>query len=92
MSPEATAPARQPDGNGNLPPVANTVDIANTTWTNTLGDPELITVWEDADFDPTRNAVYYRRVLEIPTPRWTAYVAKRFDVEMSEEVPVTVTE
>ena len=45
------------------------------------GDPELITVWKDPDFDPTQRAFYYARVIEIPTPRWTAYDAKRFGVK-----------
>jgi hypothetical protein len=68
--------------------VGNTVDIANATWTNTIGDPELITVWKDPDFDPAVPAVYYTRVIEIPTPRWTAYEAKRFDVKMDPVVPM----
>ena len=57
--------------NGKLTPVGNTVDVATATWTNTIGDPELVTVWKDPDFDPSVRAVYYARVLEIPTPRWT---------------------
>ena len=78
---------RRPDRKtGKLPPVGNTVDVANATWTNTIGAPELITVWEDPDFDPSLRAVYYARVLEIPTPRWTAYEAKRYGVKMSPEV------
>ena len=72
--------------------VDNSVDAANATWTNTIGDPELITVWKDPDFDPSLNAFYYARVIEIPTPRWTAYDAKRFGVKMSEEVPMTTQE
>ena len=72
--------------------VGNTVDVANATWTNTIGGPELIGVWKDPDFDPKLRAFYYGRVLEIPTPRWTAYEAKRFGVKMSDEVPMTTQE
>jgi hypothetical protein len=77
---------------GKLPPVGTTVDIANANWTNTIGAPELITVWSDPDFDPAQSAFYYARVIEIPTPRWTAYEAKRFGVEMPEGVPMVVQE
>jgi hypothetical protein len=73
-------------------PVGNTVDVANATWTNTIGDPELITVWTDPDFDPALPAVYYARVLEIPTPRWTAYEAKRFGITMDPKVPMVTQE
>jgi hypothetical protein len=67
-------------------PVGDTVDVANATWTNTIGDTELIQVWKDPDFDPDLRAFYYLRVLEIPTPRWTAYDAKYFGVDMPDEV------
>jgi hypothetical protein len=73
-------------------PVGNTVDVANATWSNTIGAPELIAVWKDPDFDAKQAAFYYGRVIEIPTPRWTAYDAKRFGVKMSKEVPMTTTE
>jgi hypothetical protein len=82
------AQTRKPDANGKLPTVGSTVDVANATWTNTIGDPELITVWTDPDFDPALRAFYYARVLEIPTPRWTAYDAKHFGVQMPKEVPM----
>lgn len=83
---------RTPGPDGKLPAVGNTVDVANATWTNTIGDPELITVWTDPDFNPKEPAFYYARVIEIPTPRWTAYEALRFGVEMPPEVPMTTQE
>jgi hypothetical protein len=74
----AWADDREPGEDGRLPAVGSTVDVENATWTNTIGAPELITVWEDPDFDPAEPAFYYARVIEIPTPRWTAYDAKYF--------------
>jgi len=84
---------RRPDSvTGKLPPVGNTVNIPEATWANTIGDVQLTTVWEDPDFDGAERAFYYVRVLEIPTPRWTCYDAKRFNVTMGEEVPMTTQE
>ena len=62
--------------------VGNTVDIADASYTNTIGEPLLATYWSDPDFDPAQRAFYYVRVLEIPTPRWTAYDAKFFNVKV----------
>jgi hypothetical protein len=83
---------RKPGPDGKLPPVGNTVDVANATWQNTIGSPELIATWTDPDFDANQPAFYYVRVIEIPTPRWTAYEAKRFRVQMTKEVPMTTQE
>jgi len=83
---------RKPDANGKLPPVGNTVDLQDATWTNSIGSTLLSTVWADPDFDSSEHAFYYVRVLEIPTPRWTAYDAVRFGVEMGPEVPMTTQE
>jgi hypothetical protein len=80
------ADKRKPGKNGKLPPVGDTVDVANATWTNTIGDPELAAVWTDPDFNPSQRAFYYARVIDIPTPRWTAYDALRFSVKMPPEV------
>ena len=83
---------RKPGADGKLPPVGNTVDVKKATWKNTIGDPELITVWTDPDFDAKQSAFYYARVIEIPTPRWTAYEALRFGVKMTDNVPMTTQE
>ena len=86
------AEKRKPGANGKLPAVGSTVDLQNATWTNTIGDSELITVWKDPEFDPALRAVYYARVLEIPTPRWTAYDAKRFGIKPLPGTTMTLQE
>jgi hypothetical protein len=86
------ADKRSPGADGKLPPIGNTVDVQNAIWTNTIGDPELITVWKDPDFDPKQSAFYYGRILEIPTPRWTAYDAKRFGVKPLPGTAMTLQE
>ena len=86
------ADKRKPGKDGKLPAVGNTVNVAEATWTNTIGDPELITVWKDPDFDPNQKAFYYARVIEIPTPRWTAYDAKKLGSKPLEGTRMTVTE
>lgn len=77
---------------GKLEDVGNTVDIADASWTNTIGAAELRGFWQDDDFSPKQDAFYYVRVLEIPTPRWTAYDAKKFGVTMAEDVPMITRE
>ncbi len=83
---------RRPGADDKVPPVGNTVDVKHATWSNSIGSPELITVWEDPDFDPDWRAFYYARVIEIPTPRWTAYEAFRYGIEMSDDVPMFAQE
>ncbi|PCH67419.1 MAG: hypothetical protein COC12_11460 [Rhodobacteraceae bacterium] len=83
---------REPDANGKLPAVGNTVDVANANWLNTIGASELATVWSDPEFDADQKAFYYVRVLEIPTPRWTTYDAFRYGVEIPEGTPTSIQE
>ena len=84
---------RKPNWGGTVKPVGNTVDIADASYINTIGDPELSVVWQDPDFNKNELAFYYVRVLEIPTPRWTAYDVKYFGLtDVSEEVPMIIQE
>ena len=89
----ALSDGRKENRNGKVKPVGNTVDIPDASYTNTIGDPELAVVWEDPDFDASELAFYYVRVLEIPTPRWTAYDAKFFQLkDLPEEIPMITQE
>ena len=78
--------------NGRLQPVGNTVDVANASYTNTIGAPELFGSWTDPDFDPSQGALYYARVLEIPTPRWATYLARQTGVPLKEGTPAWLQE
>jgi hypothetical protein len=83
---------RKPDARtGEVPPVGSTVDLKTATYTNTIGAPLLTGFWQDPDFDPAQHAFYYVRVIEIPTPRWTACDVVRFKEKMDEQVPMIVT-
>ena len=84
--------SRKPGKNGKLPPVGNTVNVKEATYTNAIGAPYLQTFWKDPNFDPKQRAFYYVRVLEIPTPRWTTYDAKVFGVALPTDVPASIQE
>jgi len=79
----AVSDGRQIDADGRCrTPVGNTVSLADATWSNSIGATEMIQAWTDPDFDPSLSAFYYVRVIEIPTPRWTAYDAKYYGTEL----------
>jgi len=89
----AWAGDRKPDKwTGVVPPIGNTVDVENATYTNTIGTVELKTAWTDPEFDPSLHAFYYARVLEIPTPRWTTIQAKQLGIPPPDVVPATLQE
>jgi len=89
----ALSDGRKENRKGKVKAVGNTVDIKNAFYTNSIGDPELAVVWQDPDFDKNELAFYYVRVLEIPTPRWTAYDAKFFGlIDIPQEVPMVTQE
>ena len=80
-----------PDGRCRTP-VGNTVDVADASWTNTIGDALLTGYWKDPDFDASERAFYYARVIEIPTPRWIAYDAKFYNLQLPEGTQTTLQE
>lgn len=88
----ALSDGRQESLKGKVKPVGSTVDIPDASYTNSIGDPELAVVWQDPDFDKDELAFYYLRVLEIPTPRWTAYDAKFFGIKDIPEEVLMVTQ
>ncbi len=83
---------RKPGQDGKLPAVGNTVDLKTAKYSNSIGSPELFGSWIDPDFDPKAYALYYARVLEIPTPRWTTYEAVLAGLPLLKEVQATIQE
>ena len=83
---------RKPGADGKLPAVGNTVDLTTATYRNSIGASQLATMWQDPEFDPAIPALYYARVLEIPTPRWSTYDAVRAGLPLLEDVPATIQE
>jgi hypothetical protein len=75
-------------GRGRTPPLESSVDVASATYTNSIGAPQLAAFWEDPYFEPSERAFYYVRVLEIPTPRWTAYDAARLGAKVPKGAPM----
>jgi hypothetical protein len=84
--------ARVADANGYLPPVGNTVDVNTATYTNSIGATQLAGEWSDPGFDPAAAAIYYARVLEIPIPRWSTYLAVHNHLPLPTAVPATLQE
>ena len=84
---------RKTNRKGQLESVGTTVNLESATYDNSIGNAELIGVWEDPDFTPGQAAVYYARVLEIPTPRWTLYDKVRYQLkDLPKNIPLTIQE
>lgn len=79
------ATGRCPDNGASVDP--DTCRISQGT-----GADELKTLWHDPEFDPTRSAFYYVRVLMNPTCRWSSYDAIRLGRKPDPRVPATIQE
>ncbi|UVD60356.1 DUF3604 domain-containing protein (plasmid) [Rhizobium sp. Pop5] len=89
----AWAGNRTPDEfTGIVPPIGSTVNISDASYTNSIGAVELKGSWTDPEFDPSLDAFYYLRTLEIPTPRWTTIQAKELGIAPPDNVAATVQE
>ena len=69
-----------------------TVDLSDCSFSADKGDAELHTVWTDPEFDATQRALYYVRVLENPTCRWSTWDAIRNNVEPRADKAKTIQE
>ena len=71
---------------GKIPAVGDTVIRKEASYDNSIGAAELRTTWRDPDYRPGQRAFYYVRVIEIPTPSWVLFDAKRFGLDLPTEV------
>jgi hypothetical protein len=84
---------RDRGSDGKVPPVENTVDLATATYEDTEGAPTLHGFWSDPQFDPEQQALYYVRVLQVPTPRHSLYDAVALGIDPVETgYPPTIQE
>ncbi|MFM2411610.1 MAG: hypothetical protein RL481_2438 [Pseudomonadota bacterium] len=87
-----SSPDKRSLSGGKLTPVGDTVDIARASYSNSIGAPELRTVWVDPEFNAAQRAFYYVRVLEIPTPRWVLFDALRYGAKLRPDTEVKAQE
>ncbi len=83
----AVSDGRKIRKNGSVKNLTSTVDFEKVSYSNAIGNPQLATVWEDPDFNPSLSAFYYARVIEIPTPRWTEFDRQKFNYDILKETP-----
>jgi len=77
---------------GRCPDNGARVDISTCAVSADKGASELKVSWTDPRFNPEQSAVYYVRVLENPSCRWSSYDAIRLGVAPPEDVPATIQE
>lgn len=67
------------------------VNLDDCSITANVGDKEMLTLWQDPDYDPNVDA-FYARVLENPTCRWSTWDAIREGVEPRIDLHKTIQE
>jgi hypothetical protein len=88
----AWAGDRKADDKGRVSAIQSSVNVEAATYDNAIGANELIAEWQDPTFRAEETAVYYARVLEIPTPRWSTYLAVRNKLPIPTSVPSAIQE
>lgn len=88
----ALSNSRTAGADGKAAPVGNSVDLTTASYKNTLGAVSLRSVWSDPEFDENQQALYYLRVIEIPTPRWSTILAVSAGLPLPKDLPSTVQE
>jgi len=68
------------------------VDLSDCSISRDVGDSEMLTLWQDSDYDAQVDAFYYTRVLENPTCRWSTWDALREGVEPRADLHKTLQE
>jgi hypothetical protein len=68
------------------------VNLRNCQISGGVGDPELKSLWRDPEYNPSERAMYYVRVLENPTCRWSTWDAVRAGVEPRTDLKKTIQE
>jgi hypothetical protein len=66
------------------------VDLSDCSFSRDLGAAELRALWIDPEFDSSRRAFYYLRVLENPKCRWSTWDAIRAGVDPNPDLPATI--
>ena len=88
----AVASGNRLQADGTVDPIVAPVDMETGRFNTEKGSPELAGLWTDPDFDPSQDAYYYVRVLQLPTARWTLFDEIREGVEYPDDVNMEIVE